>query len=76
MKFQVQRGGRIAFEDIKKPIKDEWGTGLDAMKDALELEKAMNQSLLDLHTTANKHSDFQVSTVVLFTPFILAQRSK
>ena len=27
MKFQSQRGGRIVLCDIKKPAKDEWGTG-------------------------------------------------
>ena len=63
MKFQVQRGGRIVLSDIKKPIKDEWGSGLDAMQDALALEKSMNQSLLELHKTVNEHNDYQVSTV-------------
>ena len=63
MKFQIQRGGRICLEDIKKPIKNEWGSGLEAMQEALELEKFMNQTLLDLHKTANKHSDFQVYTI-------------
>ena len=61
MKFQVQRGGRIILSDIKKPIKDEWGSGLEAMQDALELEKSMNKSLIELHKTANKHNDYQVS---------------
>ena len=61
MKFQIQRGGRIVLSDIKKPIKDEWGSGLEAMQHALDLEKSMNQSLLELHKTANKHNDFQVS---------------
>ena len=28
MKFQNQRGGRVVFRDIKKPAKDEWGTGM------------------------------------------------
>ena len=27
MKFQNQRGGRIILQDIKKPDKDDWGTG-------------------------------------------------
>ena len=60
MKFQVQRGGRIILEDIKKPAKDEWGTGLEAMQDALELEKTVNQALLDLHKIADANGDFQV----------------
>ena len=60
MKFQVQRGGRIILSDIKKPAKDEWGTGLEAMQAALELEKTVNQSLLDLHKIAVNHGDFEV----------------
>ena len=63
MKFQVQRGGHVRLSDIKRPTKDEWGSGLDAMKAALELEKYMNQTLLDLHKIANKHNDFQVYTI-------------
>lgn len=61
MKFQVQRGGRVVLADIKKPAKDEWGTGLDAMQAALELERTVNQALLDLHKISDKHGDFQVS---------------
>ena len=60
MKFQVQRGGRIVLNDVKKPAKDEWGTGLDAMQAALELEKTVNQALLDLHKVADANGDFQV----------------
>lgn len=60
MKFQVQRGGRVKMDDIKKPAKDEWGSGLDAMEAARELERTVNQALLDLHKVADKHCDFQV----------------
>ena len=60
MQFQNQRGGRIVLADIKKPSKDEWGSGLDAMQAALELEKAVNKSLLDLHEVAEKHNDSQM----------------
>ena len=28
MEFQSKRGGRILLTDIKKPAKDEWGTGM------------------------------------------------
>lgn len=28
MQFQNRRGGRVTFTDIKKPAKDEWGTGM------------------------------------------------
>jgi len=57
MEFQNKRGGRIVLQDIQKPSKQDWNNGLEAMEAALELEKTVNQSLLDLHATANKHVD-------------------
>jgi ferritin heavy chain len=60
MKYQNKRGGRVCLADIKKPEKDEWGSGLDAMTAALALEKAVNQSLLDLHKIADSHGDAQM----------------
>jgi len=61
MKFQNQRGGRIVLQDVKKPDRDEWGTGLDAMQVALSLEKSVNQALLDLHALADSHKDAQMT---------------
>merc|ERR1711974_90188 len=55
MKFQNQRGGRIVLNDVKKPERDEWGTGLESMETALDLEKHVNQALIDLHAIAEKH---------------------
>jgi len=60
MKYQNKRGGRIVLQDVKKPDRDEWGTGLEAMQVALQLEKSVNQSLLDLHKVADKHGDAQM----------------
>jgi len=59
MKFQNQRGGRIVLQDITKPSKQDWASGLEAMEAALELEKTVNQSLLDLHALATRHEDPQ-----------------
>ena len=39
---------------------DEWGNGLEALEAALQLEKTVNQALLDLHKTADKHGDAQM----------------
>lgn len=64
MKFQNDRGGRIILQNIKRPAKDEWGCGLDAMQAAMELEKTVNQALLDLHKVADKHSDFMMSDFI------------
>jgi len=60
MKFQNQRGGRIVLQNIVKPEKDEWGSGLEALQAALALERSVNQSLLDLHKTADGHTDPQM----------------
>ena len=57
MKFQNQRGGRIFLQDVKKPEKDEWGSGLDALECALTLEKSVNHSLLELHKLSSQHND-------------------
>ncbi|XP_078387820.1 ferritin, middle subunit-like [Cetorhinus maximus] len=57
MKFQNQRGGHILLRDVKKPERDEWGNSLQAMQVALDLEKNVNQSLLDLHQLATTETD-------------------
>ncbi|MCL4168654.1 UNVERIFIED_CONTAM: hypothetical protein GTU68_045669 [Idotea baltica] len=60
IEYQNKRGGRVVLQDIKKPERDEWGCGLDAMQAALDLEKHVNQSLIDLHKVAEKHEDSQM----------------
>ncbi|XP_014670153.1 PREDICTED: soma ferritin-like [Priapulus caudatus] len=57
MKYQNQRGGRIVLQNIQKPDKDEWGSGLEAMQGALQLEKNVNQALLDLHSVGTAQQD-------------------
>lgn len=59
MAYQNKRGGRIVLQNVQKPERDEWGTGLDAMQVALALEKNVNQSLLDLHKIGDSHGDAQ-----------------
>uniref|UniRef100_A0A1V1FTM1 Ferritin n=1 Tax=Reticulitermes speratus TaxID=60591 RepID=A0A1V1FTM1_9NEOP len=57
MKYQNKRGGRIVLKDVGKPAMDEWGSGLNAIESALQLEKTVNQSLLDLHKSAGDSGD-------------------
>merc|ERR1712106_525231 len=73
MDYQSKRGGKVVFQDIAKPSSSEWGTPLQAMEAALELEKTVgfsdvficilssifqvNQSLLDLHKTSDGKGD-------------------
>jgi len=61
MKYQNMRGGRIVLQDLKKPEKDEWGTCEQAMQSALNLEKSVNQALLDVHAIAVRHNDVQMT---------------
>ena len=67
MKFQNDRGGRVVLQDIKKPARDEWGSGKEAMEAALSLEKTVNEALLDLHKVADRHCDFHVSLTHLLS---------
>ncbi|CAN0270575.1 unnamed protein product [Lampetra planeri] len=60
LEYQNKRGGRAVLQDIKKPERDEWGSGLEAMQFALQLEKTVNQALLDLHALASEKKDPQL----------------
>ena len=57
MKYQNKRGGSVLLKDIQRPEKDSWGSGLDALQTGLDLEKKVNQSLLDLHALAKSHNE-------------------
>ena len=60
MKYQNLRGGRVVFQDIAKPNNDEWGSALEAIQAAFELEKKVNVALLELHGVAGKNEDAQM----------------
>ncbi len=60
MEYQNKRGGRVVLADLKKPAKDNWGSALEGMKEAQQLEREVNQAILDLHKLSDKHGDFQV----------------
>ena len=42
IKYQNKRGGKVVFQDIAKPSTTEWGTPVDALEAALELEKTVS----------------------------------
>merc|ERR1711942_625246 len=48
MEYQTKRGGRLVLQDVTKPTTLEWGTPLDALTTVLEMEKTVNQALLEL----------------------------
>jgi len=60
MEYQNKRGGRVKLHNLMKPCKNHWGSGLDAMRDALSLEKVVYQALLDLHSQATSADDPQL----------------
>jgi len=64
MEFQNKRGGRIVLQDIKKPAKDEWGTALECVEYALELEKQHYNGLTKLHGLAEKHGDKEMMSFI------------
>ncbi len=43
MEYQNKRGGSIVLQDVAKPNKNEWGSAIEAVEAALELEKTVNQ---------------------------------
>uniref|UniRef100_A0A8B9L4N3 Ferritin n=1 Tax=Astyanax mexicanus TaxID=7994 RepID=A0A8B9L4N3_ASTMX len=57
LEFQNKRGGRVFLQDIKVQHIFRLGTGLEAMQCALQLEKKVNQALLDLHNIASERGD-------------------
>lgn len=57
MDYQISRGGKVLHRDINKPPKDAWSDPLEAVEDALALEKSVNQALLCLHAKASEVGD-------------------
>lgn len=51
----------------QKPERDEWGSGVEALECSLQLEKNVNQSLLDLHKVASDHNDPHVSALLIWS---------
>lgn len=57
MKYLNERGGRIVLEPVKAPVNYNYITGVDALRAALELEREVNASLLNLHKLASDVND-------------------
>ncbi|KAL1455033.1 hypothetical protein WDU94_009154 [Cyamophila willieti] len=53
-----KRGGTLKLADVKAPARQEGGNPTEeAFSHALQLEKDVNQALLDLHLLASGHND-------------------
>ena len=59
-RYMNKRGGKVRLEHIKAPTKLDWKSGLEAMEEALELEKQVNDIIIEMHGVAQKHGDPQV----------------
>lgn len=57
MKYVNKRGGRVNLETIEKPKRQEWGTGLECMEMALDIERKLNENFLNLHKVALNNQD-------------------
>ncbi|XP_076641179.1 soma ferritin-like isoform X1 [Halictus rubicundus] len=57
MTYQNKRGGSIHLTNIESPSLDNWVSAKCAMMEALQLEKRVNQCLLELHALASTHND-------------------
>jgi len=62
--YQNMRGGRVVFQDVVKPVTQEWNSALHAIECQLELEQSVHKTLLDLHKCANSHGDAQLTDFI------------
>merc|ERR1712137_209897 len=58
-----RRGGRVNFKQLAAP-KSEWSTALEALEDALLLEKDVNAKLIAMHKIADTASDYQMTDFI------------
>jgi len=57
--YQIMRGGNVVYSDVKAPEINDWVSALNAFQSALTLEKKVNESLLNLHSTSSRNNDAQ-----------------
>merc|ERR1712170_7248 len=60
IKYQNMRGGRVVFQEIAKPVAQEWSSALHAVENQLDLEQTVHKALLELHKCADSHGDAQL----------------
>ena len=59
IEYLNKRGGHYIPEAIPAPVRSEWSSGLEALEYARTLEVDLNESLLALHSTAERDPAFQ-----------------
>lgn len=58
--YQNKRGGRILLQQIPEPNTQSWNSGLDGMEEALQVEKNINQCLLNVASCGKSVGDPQI----------------
>ena len=58
--YQNKRGGRILLHKIQEPNPQSWNSGLQGMEEALQVEKNINQCLLNLTSCGKSVGDPQI----------------
>merc|ERR1712168_1248225 len=61
MEYQNKRGGRVLLQPIAAPACQEWGTALEA---ALDLEKQVNQALMEIHAVGSSKNDTHMCKLI------------
>ncbi|KAJ2956382.1 hypothetical protein NQZ79_g7763 [Umbelopsis isabellina] len=63
MNYQNMRGGRVILRALQAP-ETEWKSAKNAVESALQLEKDVNKSLLNLHKLADGNDDPQLTDFI------------
>ncbi|XP_070364626.1 soma ferritin-like [Equus asinus] len=61
LKYLRKHESKICLPVIQRPDIDNWGTGLQALESALELENTLNNLLQDLKTLASENHETDLS---------------
>lgn len=57
MDYIVFRGGKVNFDTIKKPERQEWGSPLESLEYVLDINQYVNKQVLQLNQCACEHKD-------------------
>jgi ferritin heavy chain len=61
IRYMNKRGGKFVFDEIKKPARDEWGTGIEALEFCLEVLKKVYDGVNKVVETAISSNDYHFS---------------
>ncbi|XP_032155189.1 ferritin, heavy subunit-like [Sapajus apella] len=65
LRYLRKRESMICLPVIKRPDIDNWGSGLQALKCAVQLENILTDVLQDLKTTASKDEETELVNIVM-----------